>query len=638
VCGFAGICGHEPVDELLLARMTAAIAHRGPDGEGFHVGPGIGLGARRLAIIDLSAAGAQPMTNEIGDVVVVHNGELYDFRERRAELEAAGHRFRSRTDTEVVVHAYEEWGDACVERLKGMFACAVWDARRSRLLLMRDRLGIKPLYWTERDGALIFGSEIKALLEHPSVRAEVCHEALDEYFTFQNVLSDLTLFEGIRILQPGCLLTFDQAEGRARVERYWDARPGDPLELSDDEAAELVQATVERSVHRQLVSDVPVGSFLSGGLDSGLLAWAAAQRLPRFATFTAGFDLTSVSGLELGLDERGNAEQLANLLGTEHYEIVLHAGDMEWALPSLTWQLEDLRVGQSYPNYYAARLASAFVKVVLSGTGGDELFGGYTWRYAHAVGSKDREDFLRRTYGFWQRLVPEGDKHLLFNEATRARIGDRSPFESYRAVFDGWEGGYAGDDDFVSASLYFELKTFLHGLLVVEDRVSMAHSLETRVPLLDEELVELALRLPVHQKVRNLATLDRRDENVSGQRHLYEQDTAEGKLVLRNAVRRALGDDVAERIKQGFTAPDATWFRGQSIDFVNRLLRDPDARLYEYLSRPYVESILDEHTSGRVNRRLMIWSLLSFEWWCRCFLDGETPGDVPALEARARHA
>jgi asparagine synthase (glutamine-hydrolysing) len=639
VCGFAGSCGREPVDEAVLRRMTAAIAHRGPDGEGYHADRGFGLGARRLAIIDLSRAGAQPMASEDGDVVVAHNGELYDFRERRAELEAAGHRFRSRTDTEVVVHAYEEWGEGCVERLRGMFAFAVWDARLRRLLLARDRLVIKPLYWTERDGTLLFASEIKALLEHPSVRAEVSYEALDEYFTFQNVLGDRTLFEGVRILPPGCVLVFDADEGRPRIRRYWDAAPGDPLDLTDDEAAELVRATVERAVERQLVSDVPVGSYLSGGLDSGLLACVAARRLPRMSTFTAGFDLTSVSGLELGFDERRSAEQLATLLGTEHYEIVLHAGDMEWALPSLTWQLEDLRVGQSYPNYYVARLASAFVKVVLSGTGGDELFGGYPWRYRHAVGSRDREDFLRRSYAFWQRLVPDDEKPRLFNDSARAKIGDRSSYESFRAVYEGWAGPWASDDDFVAASLYFELKTFLHGLLVVEDRVSMAHSLETRVPLLDEELVELALRLPVRHKVADLAAVGPHDENVAGQRHLFERDSARGKLVLREAVRQTIGPDVADRIKQGFSAPDASWFRGQSIDFVNRLLRDPGARVYEFLSRTYVGQVLDEHTSGRVNHRLLIWSLLSFEWWCRAFLDGEGPNEpLVAAAERARDA
>ena len=628
MCGITGICNlrGEPVDERVLGDMTRALAHRGPDGEGFHVDGNVGLGNRRLAVIDLSDAAAQPIASEDGQVVLTYNGEIYNFAELRAALQEAGHRFRSETDSEVVVHGYEEWGPACVERLSGMFAFALHDRSRRRLFLARDRFGVKPLYWLCRDGLFVFGSEVKSLLRHPRVSAAVCHEALDEYFTFQNIFSDRTLFDGVRLLPPGCTLTIElDGAGEPRLDRYWDF---DLVPELGAEAEDEVRERFEAAVTRQLVSDVPVGAYLSGGLDSSSIASVATRSLPRLATFTGGFDLSSASGLELGFDERREAEALSNELKTEHYEVVLHAGDMEWVLPELVWHLEDLRVGQSYPNYYVARLASKFVKVVLSGAGGDELFGGYPWRYYRGADGESREEFLRGSYGFWQRLTPDGERSELFNDETRRQIGDHSAYDVFRGVFDGWRNGFETIEERVNASLYFELKTFLHGLLVVEDKLSMAHSLETRVPFLDEQLVELALRISPRAKLANLSGTSRVDENTVGKRLLYESSTADGKLVLRNAMATLLPSSITGRHKTGFSAPDASWFRGESIDYINRLLRDPRAEIYHFLSRSSVERTLDEHCSGRVNHRLLIWSLLSFEWWCRIFLGGAVPDSV----------
>jgi asparagine synthase (glutamine-hydrolysing) len=621
MCGFAGVVetrDRGPSAELLRA-MATSIAHRGPDGGGVHVDGPVGLGARRLAIIDLSEAANQPFTRS--GVVVAHNGEIYNFRELRQELQRLGHRFESRSDTEVVAHAYAEWGESCVDRLRGMFAFAVWDADRRRLFVARDRFGVKPIYWHWRGGTLTFGSEVKALLVHPAVRAELCPEALTEYLTFQNVLSDLTLFQGVRLLPAGHTLTLDLEEGEPRVQQYWDFTPGEPLVLDEDEASKRLEFLFEQAVTRQLVSDVEIGAYLSGGLDSGYISSVAAQHVPRLATFTAGFDLTSVSGLEVGFDERARAEQLANALKTEHYEVVLHAGDMEWVLPSLVWSLEDLRVGQSYPNYYVARLASKFVKVVLSGAGGDELFGGYPWRYFAGFG--DQASFERRYYEYWQRLVSDDERTELLSPNVLAAAAHHEPYDVFRDVLAGWTGPLDTPDDRVAASLYFELKTFLHGLLVVEDKLSMAHSLETRVPFLDEDLVDFALALPVAHKLRRLDST-RVDENVPGKRLLAEHDH-EGKVLLRRTLERIGPHGVGTRRKQGFSAPDATWFRGESIDYIDRLLRDRNALLYEFVQRPAVERILDQHRSGKVNHRLLIWSLLCLEWWCRCFLAGEVP-------------
>ncbi len=625
MCGIVGICNlnGEPVAERLVRELTAAIAHRGPDGEGAHVDGGVGLGNRRLAIIDLSPAGAQPLASEDGDVVVTHNGEIYNFRELRAELENCGHRFRSHTDTEVIVHAYEEWGDAFLERLRGMFAFALHDRPRRRLLLARDRLGIKPVYWHFRDGTLVFASEVKALLRHPRVRAGLCYEALAEYFTFQNTFTDLTLFDGIRILPPASTLTLELEEGAApQIRTYWDLRFDTG---TDSGSADEVRDRFVEAVTRQLVSDVPVGAYLSGGMDSGSIVAVATRGLPRLSTFTGGFDLSSASGLELGFDERAQAEVLANALKTEHYEVVMHAGDMEWVLPELVWHLEDLRVGQSYPNYYAARLASRFVKVVLSGGGGDELFGGYPWRYYRGGEDGGDDAFFRGYYAYWQRLIPDEDRAELFAPDTLGRLAGHSTFDVFRSVFEGWDRGFATIEDRIDASLYFELKTFLHGLLVVEDKLSMAHSLETRVPFLDEDLVALALRLPTRAKLGQLEAFERVDENVIGKRLLYEQRRADGKAILREAMVPLLPAAVTARRKVGFSAPDASWFRGESIDYVSRLLGDRNAALYAFLRPKYVERALDEHCSGRVNHRLLIWSLLSFEWWCKIFLEGERP-------------
>ncbi len=312
---------------------------------------------------------------------------------------------------------------------------------------------------------------------------------------------------------------------------------------------------------------------------------------------------------------------MANLMKTEHYETVMHAGDMERVLPALIWHLEDLRVGQCYPNYYVARLASKFVKVVLSGGAGDELFAGYPWRYYRGMGGNGPSDYYRAYYDYWQRLVPDDKRASFFNEETYAKVRRRDPFDSFRNVFAEGHPPLDTQEDIVNASLYFEIKTFLHGLLVVEDKLSMAHSLETRVPFLDNDLVDFALRIPARYKLRDLAHAPYVDEDEAGKlKRYHDLPTGDGKVVLRQAMRRLIPADVTNRAKQGFSAPDASWFRGESIDYINALLRDPGARVYEYIQQPYVESLLDQHTSGQVNHRLLIWSLLSFEWWLRLFL------------------
>lgn len=622
MCGIAGIVtlNDEPVSAGVVRRMTDAIAHRGPDGEGCYTDGPVGLGHRRLAIIDLTPAGHQPMMTVDGRYVLTYNGEIYNFQQLRLELEALGHQFRSRTDSEVLLHAYAQWGEGCLARLNGMFAFAVWDRAEQRLVLARDRYGVKPLYYLADGARVIFASEIKSILTCPGIVRKVCAPALNEYFTFQNILTDLTLFEGIRVLMPGHMLTVDLRTRQVVAKQYWDFDFSESSGLSETDACDEVYRLFTQAVTRQLVSDVPVASYLSGGLDSGSITAVAVRHLGRVTTFTGGFDLSSASGLELGFDERANSEMLSNLLKTEHYEMVLHAGDMEHVMPELIWHLEDLRVGQCYPNYYVARLAGKFVKVVLSGTGGDELFGGYPWRYYRGLSEDRPGDYYRSYYEFWQRLVPDDEKVKLFAPSTFQQIQGHSTFDVFRRVFpDGMLAGTPAQR--VNASLHFELKTFLHGLLIVEDRVSMAHSLEARVPFLDNDLVDFACQLPPSYKLRDLAPpLSGVDENEPGKRLRYNSVTQDGKMILRQACTRLVPASVTERAKQGFSAPDASWFRGESIDYVNGLLIDPSARIYEYLNPAFVHHRLHEHSQGHHNHRLFIWSLLSFEWWLRTFL------------------
>jgi asparagine synthase (glutamine-hydrolysing) len=630
MCGIAGFwnLSGAPASAEMIRRMAGTIAHRGPDGDGFYTCGSLALGHQRLSIIDLSSAGQQPMTNETDDIFLLYNGEIYNFRALRRELELAGHHFKSQTDSEVILHAYEEWGDDCVNRFNGMFALALWDARTHRLVLARDRYGIKPLYYCRTPGAgtLLFASEIKALLAHPDVSVKVDRHALLEYFTFQNLFTERTLFDGIHLLPAGHVVVCER-DGSMTRRCYWDYQFGDGAATRDVQDYEReLRRLFSQAVERQLVSDVPVGAYLSGGMDSGGITAVASRSIPNLASFTAGFDLSTASGLELHFDERSRAEALSYAFGTEQYEVILKAGDMERVLPQLIWHLEDLRVGQCYPNYYVARLASKFVKVVLAGTGGDELFGGYPWRYYRAATSLSPPDYLNNYYGFWQRLVPNRVIHRLFQPDVWESIRDVRTIDTMRDVLAGAEGPLETAADYVNRSLYFECKTFLHGLLLVEDKLSMAHGLETRVPFLDNDVVDFAMQVPVAAKLQRLDLADRLDENIVGPKNdLYFDRTSDGKILLRRVLAHLLPPRYTEGAKQGFSAPDASWFRGESIEYVRRLILDPKARIYEFLRPDTISELVGQHLRGEHNRRLLIWSLLSFEWWCRIFLHGDQP-------------
>ncbi len=629
MCGIAGLISARsaPVATAAVKMMTDAIAHRGPDGEGQWCEGAVGFGHRRLAILDLTPAAAQPMISADQRYVLVYNGEIYNFAALRAELQRAGHQFRSRSDTEVVLYALAAWGVAALTRFNGMFALALWDRTTQHLLLARDRYGIKPLYYALQDGNLAFGSEQKAILALPGFRRVLDPAALLEYFTFQNLFTDRTLLRDVRLLPAGHYAEYDlrAAVPELRLTRYWDFHFREPTRpAADVEYSAELDRLFQQAVARQLEADVPVGCYLSGGLDSGAIAAVAARAQPGFKTFTCGFDLSSASGIELAYDERAAAAALAARFGTDHAAIMLRAGDMERVMPQLAWHLEEPRVGQSYPNYYAAELARRSVKVVLSGGGGDELFGGYPWRYYRAAACDNFEDYIDKYYAFWQRLIPNSAIQKVFAPVW-PEVRDVWTRDIFRAVFSNHDNRLARPEDYINHSLYFEAKTFLHGLLVVEDKLSMAHGLETRLPFLDNDLVDFAMQCPVRLKLNNLQGITRIDENVApNKKGLYYQKTSDGKQILRTMMRRYVPEDITQAAKLGFSAPDASWFKGESMDYVRRMLLTGTPRIYEFMDPDAVRMLVEEHLGGTQNRRLLIWSLLNIEQWLALYMGAAT--------------
>lgn len=693
MCGIAGCIAlnHKKVHVPSTKKMVDIISHRGPDDAGylyFHTGcrhikghsfhlnlsdkrysnlapliPDIQdepvirelnrhdwdifFGHRRLAILDLTEAGHQPMSDLSQNIWVVYNGEIYNFREIRAELEKLGHKFKSNTDTEVIIYSYAEWGIDCIKKFNGMFAFALYDNFNKKLYLVRDRYGIKPLYYSltrEPFGwSLLFASEIKALMNYEYFQKEIDLDGVVEYFSFQNFYTDRTFWKHAKLLLPGhyieinlksksagkidCLSrhkslitgfsqyyeVFLSSNLEVKIFQYWDFEPfQEKFKSKEGDLINLLEEVFETAVNRQLLSDVEIGSYLSGGMDSGSISAIASkyfrEKKGSFKTFTIGFDLHSASGMEITFDERKKAEHMAYLFETEHYEMVLKAGDMQRCLSTLVYHLEDTRVGQSYPNYYAAKLASKFVKVVLSGCGGDELFGGYPWRYYYVLNAKNFDEFVQRYFKFWTRLFPSE----VFDQVFTPIKGQYTaiPREIFISVIPECfrKNNYSLNED-IELAIYFEQKTFLHGLLIVEDKLSMKHSLESRVPFLDDELVDFSQKIPVNLKITNIENFSNLDENDLKK----IKKTNDGKVILRKMMKKYVPDEISNSVKQGFSAPDGSWFRGESIDFVRKVLLNPKARIYDFLDIKVIQDLLDDHLSGRKNRRLLIWSLLNCE-------------------------
>ena len=628
MCGIAGIfnLNGATVTTAELKRMTHAVAHRGPDGEGIFLHENVGLGHRRLAILDISPRGAQPMSSHNGDWIIVYNGCIYNFKELRKDLQEKGHQFISTSDTEVISEGLAEYGPSFFERMDGMFAIGAWNKSKKELWISRDRYGVKPLYYFLGNGVFLFASEIKAFITHPAFTTTLNHDALNEYFTFQNMFSFQTLFKGVYLLPQANTVCIHSGITSVEHKSWWDYDFSRTDEQMDFEEARIeTERLFSNAVERQMVADVPVGSYLSGGMDSGSITVAASRHVSRLYTFTCGFDMSMVTGVEANYDERRDAELTANYIKSEHYEQVMNAGDLRWSLPKLVYHLEDLRVGMSYPGYYISRLASKFVKVCLQGTGGDELFGGYPWRYYRIFKSLDRQDFFNQYYEFWQRLVKDEDKVKLFTSASFKKVGDimepRYIFEKVFLFNDKLK--YNHPEEHINNSLYFEIKTFLPGLLLVGDKLSMASGLEERFPFMDNELVDFAMKVPVKHKLGNLDMMKRIDENDFRDKKKVYTEYDDGKNVLRKAMMGFIPERIVNRKKQGFSAPDESWYRGENAAYMKELLLDKKTVSSEFINPAYTEHIMDEHINKHINHRLLLWSLMNFEWWCRIFLNGE---------------
>lgn len=627
MCGLTGVfnLNGASFSEQHLRKMADAIAHRGPDGEGYYVNKNIALAHKRLSILDVSEKGTQPMTSKDGRWTLVFNGCIYNYLEFKEELLAKGHRFEGTSDTEVLVEGLSAYGPEFFERLNGMFAIAAWDDEEECLILSRDRFGVKPLYYWFNGRSLVFGSEIKAIVAHPDYQTELNKKALNEYFTFQNVFSYDTLFDGVIMLPPANTVKVTAQSTGVKHYSWWDYDfTQEDENMTFEEAKEETSRLFTQAVKRQMVADVPVGSYLSGGMDSGSITAIASAEVPRLTTFTCGFDMSSVTGYEANYDERRDAELMANHYKTEHYEQVINAGDLSWSLPKVVNHLEDLRVGMSYPNFYISRLASKFVKVCLQGTGGDELYGGYPWRYYRIFDSVNQEDFYSQYYDFWQRLVPDEDRESLFTNSVYKDLDPMGPRKAFERVFRFNDKlKYDKPEQHIQNSLYFEIKTFLPGLLIVGDKLSMASGLEERYPFLDNDLVDFAQKIPVRHKLGNLSReIQRIDEDATAKKKRY-REFDDGKNVLRKAMQEFLPERIVNRKKQGFSAPDENWYRGENAEYVKNLLSGKTVSS-EFIDHKYMMKILDEHMNKGINHRLLIWSFMNFEYWCRIFLNGES--------------
>jgi asparagine synthase (glutamine-hydrolysing) len=626
MCGICGIASRGgAVDPGRLEAMSATLVHRGPDADGSFLDDGVAFAARRLSIIDLEH-GDQPLANEDGSVVVVQNGEIYNHEALHAELERAGHRFATRCDTEVLAHAYEEWGERFPERLRGMFALALWDARRRRLLLARDRFGIKPLYWSAENGELLFASELRAF-----PRGEVDLDALEAFLAFNAVPHPLSIFRGVGKLEPGDLLVWE--DGRVRIERFARPAPAPADGLRRESAEELAAELRDRlrdSVRAHLVSDVPVGVLLSGGVDSGLLAALAAQETSApVRTFSIGFE-------EGSFDETADARLVAERYGTEHHELVVRP-DAAQLLPALAEAFDEPFADSSaLPTYLVSELAARDVKVALSGEGGDELFAGY-YTYAADLLALRTAPLARLARPLVERL-PSSDRRLSFDYKAKrfVRAAHLPPLERHH----GWKEIFSADAraELTGRSTSFDPVDLLRGrfaetegaellarlqdvdlgvLMVADqltktDRASMAHSLEARVPFCDPAVAELALALPRRLRVRGLAK----------------------KVLLRKAAEPLLPAEIVRGKKRGFSIPAAAWLRGELEPFARDVLAPETLRRQGFFEPRAVTRLLDDHVAGREDVSRQLWGLLSFTLWHEAHVE-RTPGAVRVPEVLA---
>jgi asparagine synthase (glutamine-hydrolysing) len=641
MCGICGIYNYKtnkPVNRDVLRHMTDAVIHRGPDDGGlyFDDASGIGLGFRRLSIIDLSPAGHQPMPNEDETIWITFNGETYNFLEMRPALERKGHRFFSNTDTEVVVHLYEEYGVECVKHLRGMFAFAIWDSNKRRLFLARDRVGQKPLVYTIVDDSLIFASEIKAILQDPRVPREFDIEAIHYYITYSHVPSPMTAFKGIKKLPPAHILVWEK--GNLHIERYWNLRYIPKTTLSKAACQERILELLREATKMRLISDVPLGAFLSGGIDSSSVVAMMSQVMDEpVKTYSIGFE-------EEDFDELRYARLIAEKFGTDHHEFVVKP-DALTVLPKLIWHYnEPYADASAIPTYYVSKITRDHVTVALNGDGGDESFAGYpryvkrrsidlianslsvlprrTRKAVQKTLSKlperiSRNVILRRLhwmldapdsaparrYGRFMTTFDADIKRNLYTTDFRHAVAHINPDELLVELY-----RQADAPDYIDKTLYVDVMAYLpDDLLVKVDIASMAVSLEARSPYLDHHLMEFAASLPSNYKLRGSTT----------------------KYLLKKSLEKVLPMGILYRAKMGFGVPISRWLRCEMKDYAHEILLDGVATQRGYFDPAYVRALLDEHVSGRGDHSKRIWALLNLELWHRMFIDRMPPGTAP---------
>jgi asparagine synthase (glutamine-hydrolysing) len=637
ICGIIQFNGHG-ADNIALRAMNDRIVHRGPDDEGYHIEGSVGLAMRRLSIIDL-ATGHQPISNEDQTIWIVFNGEIYNHAELRRSLEGKGHQYRTNSDTETIVHLYEEYGDDAVKHLRGMFAFAILDRNRKRVLLARDRLGIKPLYYRHSRESLVFGSEVKALLAYPGVDASLNRGALPEYLAFGFIHGEETLFGGIRKLQPGHVMEVSLG-GEITIRQYWDVPLArDEGRQSDESYVRQYRELLDDAVSSHLMSDVPLGMFLSGGLDSSAIAAIMARgRKDRIKTFSVGYE-------ESAFSELSYASEVAKHIGTDHREVRVSRNQFFDALPKLIWHEDEPLMGTaSIPLYFVSELARQNVKVVLTGEGSDETLGGYS-RYPWTL-------FNLKAGRIYKNLAPRKVREFVRNSVATgsrgsARVRNKLSHTFIGCDVDDWNAIYF--DNFFSAFsepmqtellqqhtaaegaaysaastltgqdgrgpldrlLYMDMKGYLVELLMKQDTMSMAASVESRVPFLDHPLVEFAASLPARVKVRGF----------------------EGKWILKQAVADLLPKSIIYRKKMGFPTPFEVWARGPELNRISKLLLDERTTARGIFKKSAVEALLLEHRSGTKIHTNRLWRLLNLELWQRIFVDG----DQKPMELRERY-
>jgi asparagine synthase (glutamine-hydrolysing) len=618
ICGLVTTDASERIDPATIIGMRDVLRHRGPDDAGVYTGGGIGLGHRRLSIIDLSAAGHQPMSSNDGSRWIVFNGEVYNYLELRREHLGSAYRFASSSDTEVILHMYDAFGEDCVKYFNGMFAFAIWDVRERRLFLARDRVGVKPLYYTQQQDTFLFASEIKALLQHDKVRVEIDPTAVDDFMTFGYVQSPRTIFKGIYRLPEGHTLTWQ--DGRTSIRQYWDLtfQPDEATPLSE-QCEELV-ALLDDSLRLRMRSDVPLGVLLSGGVDSSAVTALLSRSVGQVKTFSIGYDAGS------DFNELSYAKQIAQQFGTDHYDLILEPRSFEGFIPKFVYHMDEpVTEGAAISLYFICELTARHVKVVLSGEGSDELFAGYPiYHYMRLIEAYRQLPSALREYALAPLLravtrSPKIDKYLylstqplerrylgvhlyddraqsqLYSSEFRARLGT---FDSRQTLLDLHK--QVASADVLSRLLYVDTKTWLpNDILIKADRMSMATSIELREPFLDYRLIEFAARVPSRYKIRNGKT----------------------KYILKEALKGVLPHNILHRPKMGFPTPLAKMFRGDLYTYVRDVLLDPRSAGRGYFDRGVVATLIEEHLSGRVDHHSILWRLLILEEWHRQFAD-----------------